>query len=222
MYFGRGGFFLFCRGPSFSQLTPNNESKEPLPVSCVLNRIHWGGIKVFRVPCLYNYAGPAQGSKQPKCPKVAISATTYRGAKCPTLKTAEKTAEKGAEWVTVKQPKNSRKTPETPKNSCFDCFSGVSGVFPAVFRLFYRDPLGTLFGCFFGCFQCRAFGTSVGGRRDCNPKVLKDSAKSVLGLRSECPQNSLLHGARPYFRPFPLHGARDPFGPLGPKTPKLF
>ena len=29
------------------------------------------------------------------------------------------------------------------------------------------DSLGTLFGCFFGCFQCRAFGTSVGGRRNC-------------------------------------------------------
>ena len=32
----------------------------------------------------------------------AISAASYRGAKCPTLKTAEKTAEKGAEWVTEK------------------------------------------------------------------------------------------------------------------------
>ena len=53
--------------------------------------------------------------------------------------------------------KNSRKgcqQPEKhPKNSCFDCFSGVSGVFPAVFRLFYRDPLGTLFGCFFRLFS---------------------------------------------------------------------
>ena len=31
---------------------------------------------------------------------------------------------------------------------CFSGVSGVSGVFAAVFRLFYRDPLGTLFGCF--------------------------------------------------------------------------
>ena len=30
------------------------------------------------------------------------------------------------------------KQPKHPKNSCFDCFSGVSAVFPAVFRLFYR------------------------------------------------------------------------------------
>ena len=44
---------------------------------------------------------------------VAISAATCRGAKCPTLKTAEK------------QTKH-------PKNSCFDCFSGVSAVFLAV------------------------------------------------------------------------------------------
>ena len=41
----------------------------------------------------------------------------------------------------------------------------VFRVFWLCFRLFYCDPLGTLFGC----FQCRAFGTSVGGRRDCNP-----------------------------------------------------
>ena len=85
------------------------------------------------------------------------------------MKTAGKTAEEGPWGVTVKQPKNSRKnTRNTPKNSENSCFSGVSGVFPAVFRLFYRDPPGTLFGCFSGCFQCRAFGTSVAGRRDCN------------------------------------------------------
>ena len=97
-------------------------------------------------------------------------APRYRGAKCATLKTAGKTAEKGAEWewVPVKQPKNSQKEqPKHPKNSCFDCFSGVSAVCPAVFRLFDRDPLGTFFGCFSGCFQCRAFGTSVDGHRDC-------------------------------------------------------
>ena len=86
----------------------------------------------------------------------------------PDIENSRKTAEKGAEWVTVKQPRNSRKntrnTRKTPENSQNSCFSGVSGVFPAVFRLFYRDPLGTLFGC----FQCRAFATSVGGRRDCN------------------------------------------------------
>ena len=65
-----------------------------------------------------------------------------------------KTAEKGAEWVTVKQPKNSRKnTRKTAVLTQNSCFSGVSGVFPAVFRLFYRDPLGTLFGCFSAVFN---------------------------------------------------------------------
>ena len=75
----------------------------------------------------------------------------------PDIENSRKTAEKGAEWVTVKQPKNSRKntrnTRKTPENSQNSCFSGVSGVFPAVFRLFYRDPLGTLFGCFSAVFN---------------------------------------------------------------------
>ena len=31
-------------------------------------------------------------------------------------------------------------------------------------QLFYRDRLSTLFGWFFGCFQCRA----LDGRRDCS------------------------------------------------------
>ena len=58
----------------------------------------------------------------------AISAATYRSAKC-------------------QQPKR------VLSGSRYGCFSAVC-----------RDPLGTLFGC----FQCRVFGTSVGGRRDCN------------------------------------------------------
>ena len=92
----------------------------------------------------------------------------------PDIENSRKTAEKGAEWVKVKQPKNSRKNSRNTQKTVFCCFSGVS----AVFRLCYRDPLGTLFGC----FQCRAFGTSVGGRRDCNPssftKWLKKRPKS--------------------------------------------
>ena len=72
----------------------------------------------------------------------------------PDIENSQKTAEKGAEWVTVKQPRNSRENSRnTRKNSCFDCFSGVSAVFPAVFRLFCRDPLGTLFGCFSAVFN---------------------------------------------------------------------
>ena len=71
----------------------------------------------------------------------------------PDLENSRKTAEKGAEWVTVKTArKTAGKTPEkkTPENSQNSCFSGV---FPAVFRLFYRDPLGTLFGCFSAVFK---------------------------------------------------------------------
>ena len=80
-----------------------------------------------------------------------------------------------------KQPE---KKPKHPKNSCFDCFSGVSAVFPAVFRLFYRDPLGTLFGC----FQCRAFGTSVAGRRDCKQRGCKKlQNKGLMDTQSICP-----------------------------------
>ena len=60
------------------------------------------------------------------------------------------TAERGAEWVAGK---TAEKQPKHPKNSCFYCFWGVSVVLPAVFRLFYRDPLGTLFGCFSAVFN---------------------------------------------------------------------
>ena len=104
---------------------------------------------------------------------IAISAATYRGAKCPTLKTAEKQPKRmpcGSRWSSRK---TAGKTAETPEKQLFwlvfGCFSGVSAVFPAVFRLLHRDPLGTRhpFRLFFGCFQCRAFGTSVGGRGDC-------------------------------------------------------
>ena len=66
-------------------------------------------------------------------PTLVISAATYRGAKCTTLKTAEKqpTGVPSGSW-------------QTPKKSQNSCFSGV----PAFFRLFYREPLGTPFGCF--------------------------------------------------------------------------
>ena len=75
----------------------------------------------------------------------------------PDIENSRITAEKGAEWVTAKQPKtsrkNSRNTRKTPENSQNSCFSGASAVFPAVFRVFYRDPLGTLFGCFSAVFR---------------------------------------------------------------------
>ena len=75
-------------------------------------------------------------------PCIAISAATYRGAKCPTLKTAEK----GAEWVAVKQPKNSRKNSRnTRKTAVLTLFRLVFRLF---FRLLYRDPLGTFSAVF--------------------------------------------------------------------------
>ena len=75
--------------------------------------------------------GPLGGTK------LAISAASYRGAKCPTLKTAGKTAENGAEWVTVKQPRNSR---ENTRNTRKTVKTAVFRVFRVFFRLF--------FGCF--------------------------------------------------------------------------
>ena len=80
-------------------------------------------------------------------------------------KNSRKTAEKGAEWVAVKQPKKKRKN--TRKTD-------VSTVF-RVFWLFFR----LFFGCFivthsapfsdvFRLFSMSGFGTSVDGRRDCN------------------------------------------------------
>ena len=46
---------------------------------------------------------------------------------------------------------------------CFSCFSGC----------FSADPLGTLVGC----FQCRAFGAPVGGRRDCKSSDSKSDSQ---------------------------------------------
>ena len=68
---------------------------------------------------------------------LAISAAVYRGAKCPT-------AEKGAEWVPVKQPKNSRKDSRNTRKTA------VLAIF-RVFRLFFR----LFFGCFTGTRSAR-------------------------------------------------------------------
>ena len=79
-----------------------------------------------------------------------------------------KTAEKGAEWVPVKQPKNSRKTSRNTRRRV------KTTVFRLFFRLFFgcltgthSAPVSAVFRLFFGRFQCRAVGTSVDGRRDC-------------------------------------------------------
>ena len=71
----------------------------------------------------------------------------------PDIENSRKTAEKGAEWVTVKQPKTAGKTPETPEKHPKTVKTAVFRVFRVFFRLFYRDPLGTLFGCFSAVFN---------------------------------------------------------------------
>ena len=78
----------------------------------------------------------------------------------PDIENSRQTAEKGAEWITVKQPNNSRKN---SWNSWKAAVLTVSATFLAVLPWH-------LLRLFFGCFQCQAFGTSVDGRRDCNPR----------------------------------------------------
>ena len=94
--------------------------------------------------------------------------------------------------------KTAGKTPKHPKNSQNSCFSGVSAVFPAVFRLLSpwptRHPFRLFFRLFLGCFQCRAFGTSVGGHRDCNHGLSRVVAMADLlfcGLGFERPGRML-------------------------------
>ena len=90
----------------------------------------------------------------------AISAATYRGAKCPTLKTAENSRKRCRVGPGQTAGKTAEKQSRQLFFGCFGCFSGCfSAVVPR--------PPRHLFRLFFGCFQCRAFGTSVGGRRDC-------------------------------------------------------
>ena len=68
----------------------------------------------------------------------------------PDIENSRKTAEKGAEWATAKQPKNSQKNSRNTRKAVFRVFRLF---FPAVFRLFCRGPLGTLFGCFSAVFN---------------------------------------------------------------------
>ena len=58
----------------------------------------------------------------------------------------------------------------------------------AVFRVFFGCLTGTPrhpFRLFFGCFQCRAFGTSVGGRRDCNASMDGESHDMTIKFAIE-------------------------------------
>ena len=102
----------------------------------------------------------------------------------PDIEETRKTAEEGAERVTVKQPKNSRKNSRNTQKiglffGSFGCFSGC---FSAVLPWPTRSP----FRLFFGCSQCRAFGTSVGGRRDCKNRGLRKSAARKRRKLGKC------------------------------------
>ena len=73
----------------------------------------------------------------PEFKRVAISAAIYRGAKCPTLKTAEKQPERVPSGSWQNSRRNSRKKQSKhPKHSCFElfvsCFGCSSGCFSAV------------------------------------------------------------------------------------------
>ena len=85
----------------------------------------------LRCPNTGEYSSKRKSAAIWKVSETPISAAIYRGAKCPTLNTAGRKAEKGAEWVTVNKPKNRRKDPKNNQNCCF---SVVSAVFLAVFR----------------------------------------------------------------------------------------
>ena len=93
---------------------------------------------------LLTFAKPADATQA-----IADSAATYRGAECPTKqpKNSRKGCRVGHGKTAEKQP---RKTAEKQSKQLF---FGVSAVFPAVFRLFYRDPLGALFSCFSAVFN---------------------------------------------------------------------
>ena len=161
--------------------------------------------------------------------RVAISAATYRGAKCPTLKTAEPRGPKDQknsrfrsrmkfsieneifERATHRGPifrgeietsrvkfsseiKNSIEIENFDRDQAF-LIVGPSGknsrknsrnTRKTVKAVGSRHPLRL----FFGCFQCGAFGTSVGGRRDCKGRKLspcrkRSPAKGVLQKNDE-------------------------------------
>ena len=68
----------------------------------------------------------------------------------PDFENCRKTAEEGHGKTAEKPPE---KQPKHPGNSQNSFLSIVSAIFPAVFRLAYRDPLGALFDCFSAVFN---------------------------------------------------------------------
>ena len=91
---------------------------------------------------------------------------SHRGAKCPTLKTAEKQPKRVPSRSRQNSRKtvrtNSRNTRKTIKTAVFRVFWLFSQLFSAVFAVTHSAPFSAVFRLF-----CRAFGTLVGGRRDC-------------------------------------------------------
>ena len=94
----------------------------------------------------FDHLTPSEALKKSLKVSKSVLSCNLRGhlqrCQMPDIENSRKTAEKGAEWVTVKQPKNSRKnsrnTRKTAKKQskqlffgCFRCFSGCfSAVLP--------------------------------------------------------------------------------------------
>ena len=70
----------------------------------------------------------------------------------PDIENSRKGCRVGHGKAAEKQPEHPKNCPKAVKTAVF---AGVSAVFPAFFRLFYRDPLGTLFGCFSAVINVR-------------------------------------------------------------------
>ena len=70
----------------------------------------------------------------------------------PDIENSRKTAEKGAEWDTVKQPKNSRKnsrnTRKTVKIAVFRVFRLFFRLFFGCFTVFHSAPFSAVFRLF--------------------------------------------------------------------------
>ena len=72
----------------------------------------------------------------------------------PDIENSRKNSRKGCRVGRGKPAeKHLEEQPKHPKNSQTSCLSPVMAVLPAVFRLFYRDLLGTLFGCLSAVFK---------------------------------------------------------------------
>ena len=155
----------------------------------------------------------------------------------PDIENSRKTAEKGAEWVTVKQPKNSRKNSRNTRKTaekqskqlffgCFGCFSGCflpyrrthSAPFSAVFRLFSMSGIWHLcrwprrlqnlgFALWETSFETESWGRIIG--QLCHTIVPKESGPEQCTLHSSPLKIHLKKGQpRNQVRRFTLHSCR--------------